>query len=289
MKRVKLECGSEITIADEAFEDISAMVKANRVCEGCDQAYAPNRPNVALNLCLQCFLRKHANQGFTYIKRYEVNQQGSEIHWFLDPFNLIHYTNSTSKDAQKSEHFTLLYWGFPIPQTWQDGDETKQVNHWHWSFYGDPKADRVLVIHNTIDYGSDRSFDFLSYRDGRTVQIDRKRGEGRRLFLAARSGLRQRMTDTATMWTARLSIRWRPIGFAESLPRSPTKKTSKVSKQALCSEVAKPKDRALASIRAAVPHGGSVPPGYSPTKRRANTWKRKVAKSPIHQKRRTDE
>ena len=44
----------------------------------------------------------------------------------------------------------------------------------------------MLVIHKTIDYGSDRSFDFLSYRDGRTVQIDRKRGEGRRLFLAAK-------------------------------------------------------------------------------------------------------
>ena len=75
MKRVKLEYGSEITIADEAFEHISAMVKANRVCEGCDQAYAPNRPNVALNLCLKCFLRKNANQGFTYIRLYEVKRQ----------------------------------------------------------------------------------------------------------------------------------------------------------------------------------------------------------------------
>ncbi len=33
MKRVKLEYGSEITIADEAFEQISAMVKGNRVCD----------------------------------------------------------------------------------------------------------------------------------------------------------------------------------------------------------------------------------------------------------------
>ncbi len=44
----------------------------------------------------------------------------------------------------------------------------------------------MLLIHNTIDYGSQRSFDFLSYRDGRTLQIDRKRGEGRRFFLAAK-------------------------------------------------------------------------------------------------------
>ncbi len=85
MKRVKLEYGSEITITDEAFEQITAMVKANRVREGCDQPYTPERPNVALNLCLKCFLRKNAHQGFTYLRLYEVKQQSSEIHWFLDP------------------------------------------------------------------------------------------------------------------------------------------------------------------------------------------------------------
>ena len=33
MKRIKLDYRQEITIADEAFEQISAMVKANRVCD----------------------------------------------------------------------------------------------------------------------------------------------------------------------------------------------------------------------------------------------------------------
>ena len=199
MKRIKLDYSQEITIADEAFEQIAAIVKANRVCEGCDQPYPLERPNVALNRCVRCFLTYHANQGYTYIKRYEVNQRGEEIHWFLDPFNVVYYTHSTSREAQKSNYYTLLHWGFPVPETWQDGEETKSVNNYHWSFYGDPQADQVLVIHNTIDYGSERSFNFLSYRDGRTLQIDRKRGEGRRLFLAAKSALRQRMMDMATM------------------------------------------------------------------------------------------
>ncbi len=186
MKRVKLDFGSEITISDEAFEQISAIVQANRVCEGCGQPYAPERPNVALNRCLPCFLMNNANQGYTYIKLYQVNERGEDIHWFLDPFSLIHYTHSTSREAQQSTYYTLLYWEFPVPTTWVDGDEEKPVNNYHWSIFGNPKRDQVLVIHNTIDYGADRSFDFLSYRDGRTVQIDRKRGEGRRLFLAAK-------------------------------------------------------------------------------------------------------
>ena len=186
MKRVKLDYDTETTISDSAYAEIAAIVKRNRVCEGCGKPYTPDNPNVAVNRCLNCFLHSNAHQGFTYVTFYGTNQHGDEIHWFLDPFNLIHYTHSTSRDAQQSDYYTLLYWGFPVPETWQDGQETKQVNNWHWSFYGDPKADQVLVIHNTIDYGSDRSFDFLSYRDGRTVQIDRKRGEGRRLFLAAK-------------------------------------------------------------------------------------------------------
>src|SRR5437588_6614636 len=186
MKRVKLEYGSAISITDAAFEQISAIVQAHRVCEGCGQPYSDQRPNVALNRCGSCFLSTHANQGYTYLKLFAINQHGDEIHWFLDPFNVVSYTHSTSREAQKSEYYTLLYWGFPVPETWQDGEETKSVNHYHWSFYGDPKADQVLVIHNTIDYGSERSFDFLSYRDGRTLQIDRRSGEGRRLFRAAK-------------------------------------------------------------------------------------------------------
>src|SRR5437588_12911786 len=120
MKRIKLDYHQEITVSDEAFEQIAAIVQANRVCEGCGKPYAPERPNVALNRCVRCFLTYHANEGYTYIKRYDVNQHGSEIHWFLDPFNVVYYTHSTSKGAQKSEHYTLLYLGFLVPEKWQE-------------------------------------------------------------------------------------------------------------------------------------------------------------------------
>ena len=83
MKRIKLDYHQEITIADEAFAQISTIATANKVCEGCSQPYAPEHPNVALNRCVRCFLKYHANQGYTYLKRYEVNQHGSEIHWSL--------------------------------------------------------------------------------------------------------------------------------------------------------------------------------------------------------------
>jgi hypothetical protein len=45
MQRVKLEYGSEITIADTAFEQISTIVQANKVCEGCDKPYSSERPS----------------------------------------------------------------------------------------------------------------------------------------------------------------------------------------------------------------------------------------------------
>jgi hypothetical protein len=91
MKRVKLDY-EETTISDSAYEQIAAIVKANRAYELCGDPYTPDNPNVELNLnrCLKCFLRYHDNQGFTYIKLYEVNQHGNEIQWFLDPFNVVH-------------------------------------------------------------------------------------------------------------------------------------------------------------------------------------------------------
>ena len=66
VKRVKLEY-EETTITDSAYEQIAAIVQANRVCELCGKAYTPDNPNVELNRCLNCFLRYHENQGFTYI------------------------------------------------------------------------------------------------------------------------------------------------------------------------------------------------------------------------------
>ena len=196
MKRVKLDYGKDITISDEAFAQIDAIVQANKVCEGCGKPYTTDNPNVELNRCLRCFLKYYDNQGFTYITRYELRPSGEAIHWFLDPFNLIHYTNSTSREPRESDHYTLLYWNFPVPQTWQDGEVTKEVIHWHWSIYGNPKTDVVLVIHNTIDYGSERSFDFLTWKGtDTTLQIDRRRGEGRRLFLAARKRIEATKRD----------------------------------------------------------------------------------------------
>ena len=187
MKRVKLEYDREVTISDEAFEQITAIVLANKVCEECRKPYTPDNPNVELNRCLQCFLRYYENKGFTFLKLYEVGKSGDAIYWFLDPFNLIYYTNSTSREPQKSDHYTLLYWNFPVPQTWQDGEATKEIIHWHWSIYGNPKTDAVLLITNSLEYGSTRSVDFLTWRGtDKTLQIDRRKGEGRRLFLLAK-------------------------------------------------------------------------------------------------------
>src|SRR2546421_12259848 len=121
MKSVKLNY-DEYVISDEAYEQIAAIVKANRLCELCGKAYTPDNPNVELNRCLTCFLRFHANQGYTYIKLYEVNKQGDAIHWFLDPLSFVYYTLASSRDPQKSEYYTLLHWGFPVPTTWQDGE-----------------------------------------------------------------------------------------------------------------------------------------------------------------------
>src|SRR6266568_1981633 len=109
----------------------------------------------------------------------------------IDPINVVYFTTTGSRDPQRDWYYTLLYWGFPVPLTWQDGEETKEINHHHWSIEGNVKTDQVIFIKNSLDYGSERSVDFLSWKDGRTLQIDRRKGEGRRLFLAARKRIEE--------------------------------------------------------------------------------------------------
>lgn len=186
MKRVKLEYDREVTISDSAFEQIQAIVMANKVCERCHQPYSNDNPNVELNRCLKCFLRYHENR-FTFIKLYEVGVSGDAIYWFLDRLNTIYYTKSTSKEPLQDHYYTLLHFGFPVPQTYEEGGEIKEISRFHWSIYGNQKTDQVLLIHSTIDYGSTKSVDFLTWRStDKTLQIDRRRGEGRRLFMAAK-------------------------------------------------------------------------------------------------------
>ena len=187
MKHVKLDYSREIAISDEAFEQITTIARASMICEGCQNPYTTDNPNVELNRCLRCFLRYYENKNLTFLKLYEVRQDGDAIYWFLDPQNTVHYTNSTSREPQQSDHYTLLYWNFPVPQTWQDDGVTKEIIHWHWSMYGNPKTDAVLLITNSLSYGSTRSVDFLTWKGtDKTLQIDRRKGEGRRLFLLAK-------------------------------------------------------------------------------------------------------
>jgi len=191
MKRVKLDYGHDVTITDEAFAQIEAITNANKVCEGCGNVYSSERPNFALNLCITCFQRKYTDQNYTYAGEHDTNWSGETIHWFVDPLNVVYSTTTGSRDPQRDWYYTLLYWGFPVPRTWQDGEETKEINYHLWSIEGNVKTDQVIFIKNSLDYGSERSVDFLSWKDGRTLQIDRRKGEGRRLFLAAKKQIEE--------------------------------------------------------------------------------------------------
>lgn len=49
-----------LVISPGALEQITAIAMQNRVCKVCAEAYTQERPQVAQNTCLPCFLQSHA-------------------------------------------------------------------------------------------------------------------------------------------------------------------------------------------------------------------------------------
>ncbi len=188
MKTIKLNY-DEYAISDEAYMQIKAIADANRVCGKCERAYTPENPNVAENMCLACFQERNGYKRLTYVQARETNTAGDTTHWFIDPEHIIHSTSTGSKEPTQSIYDTLLHWGFPVPETCEEDGETKPPPHSLWHIYGNPKTDLVMVIANSLAYGSTRRVEFLSYREGAARQINRRKGEDRRLFQKAKAQL----------------------------------------------------------------------------------------------------
>lgn len=73
-----------ITITEEAYAQIIAVVEAHRVCGRCKKPYTDERAMVSENLCLTCLLKKEENSLLTFVGVLAVDTYGT-TYTFLDP------------------------------------------------------------------------------------------------------------------------------------------------------------------------------------------------------------
>jgi hypothetical protein len=179
-----------VTITDEAYEQIVAIVNGNQLCGACRQPYSDDHPCVSQNLCLNCFQKKYKHKGLTYVGVYTADSKGDVTHLFLDSWGYIFLTSTSSEgEPQISEFQTLMYWEFPVPKYVMRNEKQVELSTWHWRIYGDVKKNSVLYIEYDPRYGDEKPVAFLTYKRGNTEEVNRRQKRFQKLFKEARASL----------------------------------------------------------------------------------------------------
>jgi len=190
MKKIRLDSYRDVTISDEGYELLLAIVHAHKVCDTCREPYSTDFPQVHGNLCLACFQKKYASKELTYIGELSRDQEGDTTHMFIDKNGYIHTTATGSEqDPYKSTFQTLMYWCFPVPKFVEIDGRQVELSTWQWSIYGDVKKNSVLYIEYDTRSSDTKPIAFLTTKNGDTELFNRRRGRHRKLYLEAKAKL----------------------------------------------------------------------------------------------------
>ncbi len=176
---------SPISIRTETYEQIKALIEANRACFNCGAKFTEENPRVAFNKCLKCVLEKH--QSFTYIGLAESGSSGN-YYSFIDAGGYVHttYQGKDDSDPPKSDYETMKYCGFPTLASYTYKEKERPLDRSYWSIYGNFRENDVIVATWYSSYAG-LSLAFLSCKDGTIIEINRRMKEYRELFKAAKA------------------------------------------------------------------------------------------------------
>ncbi len=212
--RVMLDYQSnEIRLDDRGFSLLIRLVQRYRICDRCYRSFTTQNPNVCANSCLECFMgdagRRHSltyqgiwipEQKEPVSHRWLWEEQLRAQHWFLDSEGFVHISHAGpgyhDRDSCRDIPATLQHWGFPLPETAEKNGQPVTLNPGRfYSFFGDLKQDSVLVLHYSHRYEG-TEFYFLSQRNGKAMQINRRKPSHRR----ALEEIRRTLPPGATEW-----------------------------------------------------------------------------------------
>jgi hypothetical protein len=180
MKTIRLDGYHDITISDEAFTLIQDIVKDGIICGTCQQPITEDYPCVALNTCLECFLKFH-NHGFIG----EVADYASgHTYAFSDSRGYISLSHSSwdAKQLAQSIYWTIKLHNFPLPEEY-NGQPLYQHD---WHLYGNFQMNAVIVIEYREEYGERRNIFFLASKDGTLIAINKRKKVFQKLWKQAR-------------------------------------------------------------------------------------------------------
>jgi len=177
-----------ITVSDEGYEEIVALVMQYRRCRKRGCTFSENNPVVVVNLCLGCFIEEHKE--LRYVSAFgEPDEEGRQTYKFLDDEGYVWFSIADRSDSpNKNLHETLTHWGFSVPAYYT---HPKHGDHrlWplNWRIYGQIPTASVLVVENRYD--SKLMATFLVYRGGTFKELTKKNGETKLLLQRAQDAI----------------------------------------------------------------------------------------------------
>jgi hypothetical protein len=181
----------EISISEVAYAQVEYIVMANRVCQRCSRFYEEDNPMVAENECLSCFLTQENNKHLSFIGKLSDSSSGYSTYQFLDPKGYIHLSYTASNRCEQSNFHTIKYWGFPVPLALTRGGKDIILNSSNWHIYSNFRQNKAIVIKYHEYYGDHLVVAFLVYKDGRIIELNKRKGDIQKLFKRARETLEE--------------------------------------------------------------------------------------------------
>lgn len=174
--KIRLET-REYTIAEEVYQRVVALVMANLVCEYCGGEYTPLCPRVALNMCINCYLRKYGEYvALTYLGVLSESDH-DQTHKWMDGKGMIYLTTTTQDQrAQEYTGETLKHWGFLLPKSGTYQGREMDLYENYFVIHGNLMENSVLCIEWSKPYGEREHIPFLVYKDREPMQINKRVG-----------------------------------------------------------------------------------------------------------------
>src|SRR5690348_16347249 len=88
-----------LAISSSAYEQITAIVQANRVCQSCAALYTESNPMVIRNTCLHCFMQSEVvrrEKPLTFIGAFGEDTSGDMRYKFLDSDGYVYLVDCGS-------------------------------------------------------------------------------------------------------------------------------------------------------------------------------------------------
>ena len=166
---------NEFVVSDEAYAQIVALVKANKLCTykmSERHPYSAENPCVGKGICLEHLLKRQPN--LSRLDIVTVSGDNQLIYYYTDPKGYV-YTSveDSSEEARRDVQETMNFYGFTPPGMIQSRGKAVSFYSYYATLYGDlPTASVIVLVYH--QYNEKVKGTFLLYKNAPCKELTKR-------------------------------------------------------------------------------------------------------------------